>query len=73
MRTNRRSKWILARRSWQMYLFLLLPLVYLIIFKYIPMAGVQIAFRQYSARLGHLAQQMGGNEAVFEISEFLSV
>ena len=35
-----------------MYLFLLLPLVYLIIFKYIPMAGVQIAFRQYSARLG---------------------
>ena len=52
MRTNRRSKWILARRSWQMYLFLLLPLVYLIIFKYIPMAGVQIAFRQYSARLG---------------------
>ena len=52
MRTNRRSKWIPARRSWQMYLFLLLPLVYLIIFKYIPMAGVQIAFRQYSARLG---------------------
>ena len=52
MRTNRRSKWILARRSWQMYLFLLLPLVYLIVFKYIPMAGVQIAFRQYSARLG---------------------
>ena len=30
----------------------LLPLVYLIVFKYIPMAGVQIAFRQYSARLG---------------------
>lgn len=31
----------------QLYLFLLLPVVYLIIFSYIPMAGVQIAFRKY--------------------------
>ena len=36
----------------QLYLFLLLPLVYLIIFSYIPMAGVQIAFRKYTIRGG---------------------
>ena len=39
-------------RHWQLYLFLLLPLVYLLIFHYYPMTGVQIAFKKYSARLG---------------------
>lgn len=32
---------------WQLYLFLIIPLAYIIIFKYIPMAGVQLAFRKY--------------------------
>lgn len=36
------------RESWQMYLFLLVPVVWLIIFRYVPMAGVQLAFRKYS-------------------------
>ena len=36
----------------QLYLFLILPLAYLIIFKYIPMAGIQIAFRKFSIRKG---------------------
>ena len=39
-------------RHWQLYLFLLLPLIYLLIFHYYPMTGVQIAFKKYSARLG---------------------
>lgn len=32
---------------WQLYLFLVIPVIYIIIFKYIPMAGVQLAFRKY--------------------------
>lgn len=48
----RRTVWVRVRRNWQMYLFLLLPVIYLIIFKYVPMLGVQIAFRQYNARMG---------------------
>jgi ABC-type polysaccharide transport system permease subunit len=40
------------RNDWQLYLFLLVPLVYIVIFAYVPMAGAQIAFRRYSARLG---------------------
>ena len=40
------------KRDWQMYLFLILPVIYIIIFAYVPMAGLQIAFRKYSARLG---------------------
>ena len=36
----------------QLYLFLLLPLAYLIIFHYVPMAGAQIAFRKFNIRKG---------------------
>jgi putative aldouronate transport system permease protein len=35
-------------RYWQLYLFLLLPAVYIIIFAYVPMLGVQIAFKKYT-------------------------
>ena len=39
-------------RSWQLYLMLLLPLVYIIIFSYVPMYGTQLAFRKYSPTAG---------------------
>lgn len=35
-------------KIWQLYLLMLLPLLYLLIFKYIPMYGAQIAFRDFS-------------------------
>ena len=34
-------------RNWQLYLLVLLPLVILILFKYVPMYGLQIAFRDF--------------------------
>lgn len=40
------------KRNGQLYLIVLLPLAYLIIFKYIPMYGVQIAFRDYKITKG---------------------
>ncbi|MGI6255865.1 MAG: ABC transporter permease [Acutalibacter sp.] len=40
------------RRHWQLYVMLILPLAYLIIFAYIPMGGVIIAFKDYSIRGG---------------------
>ncbi len=39
-------------RYWQLYAMLLLPVVYLLIFNYYPMAGIQIAFKKFSSRLG---------------------
>jgi putative aldouronate transport system permease protein len=39
-------------RHWQMYLYLILPMAYIIIFKYAPMYGLQIAFRDYMIRDG---------------------
>jgi len=40
------------QREWQYWLFLLLPIVYLLIFEYYPMLGAQIAFRNYKAKYG---------------------
>jgi putative aldouronate transport system permease protein len=40
--------WRRVRRSWQLYVMLALPLLWLIFFKYWPMYGVQIAFRNFN-------------------------
>lgn len=40
------------RRDWQLHLLILIPVVYKIIFSYLPMYGAQIAFRSYSVRGG---------------------
>ena len=37
---------------WQLYLLLLLPVTYLIIFQYIPMMGLQIAYKDFNPNLG---------------------
>lgn len=34
-------------RNWQLYLLVLIPVVIVIVFKYIPMYGIQIAFRDF--------------------------
>lgn len=39
-------------KDWELYLFLVIPIVYIIIFKYIPMGGLVIAFENYKARKG---------------------
>jgi len=37
---------------WQLYLIFLVPLVHIIIFKYIPIYGIQIAFKKWNPILG---------------------
>jgi putative aldouronate transport system permease protein len=39
-------------RRYQLYIMILLPIAYFIIFKYIPMYGAQIAFKKFYANLG---------------------
>lgn len=46
--SRQRSLWLRLRRDWQLYALLALPLAYLFIFKYIPLVGAQIAFRDYN-------------------------
>lgn len=53
----------LSRRiaeHWQLYLFLLIPVVYLIIFHYWPMVGAQIAFRKFKIKDGIWGSQWVG-------------
>ena len=40
------------KRSWQLYVMILLPLIYILVFLYYPMIGAQIAFRQFTPRGG---------------------
>lgn len=47
-------------RSWQLYVLLLPGLIYLVIFKYWPMYGAQIAFRNYNPADGFLGSPWVG-------------
>ena len=38
--------------AWQLYALIALPVIYIIVFHYIPMFGVQLAFKDYKAKLG---------------------
>ena len=48
--------------NWQLYLMLLVPVVLTIIYKYIPMYGIQIAFRDYKASKGFMGSEWVGLE-----------
>ena len=51
-----KGKWAAFQKNylarWQLYLFLLLPVAYVIIFNYIPMADIQIAFKKFDMTKG---------------------
>lgn len=54
-KTSGSSKSTLGKRikaNWQMYLLLLIPVLLTLIYKYIPMYGIQIAFRDFKASRG---------------------
>ncbi len=55
-----RSFWKNAYRSRYLYLMIALPVVYFIIFKYIPMAGISIAFQDYKIYKGFLDSKWVG-------------
>ncbi len=48
--------------NWQLYLLLVIPVVITLIYKYIPMYGVQIAFRDYKPARGFFGSKWVGWE-----------
>ena len=48
--------------NWQLYPMLLVPVVLTVIYKYIPMYGIQIAFRDYKASRGMFGSEWIGLE-----------
>lgn len=55
-----RSVFHRIKRHWQLYLVVLLPVAYLVIFKYVPMFGALIAFKQYNVIKGILGSPWAG-------------
>ncbi|MBC8544316.1 ABC transporter permease [Bianquea renquensis] len=47
-------------KNWQLYLFVLPAVAYFIIFKYVPLYGIQIAFRNYKAADGFFGSEWVG-------------
>ncbi|MCL2462851.1 MAG: ABC transporter permease subunit [Defluviitaleaceae bacterium] len=57
-RRSKRGKKSILRgvlRDWRIYVFLALPLLYIFLFNYVPMAGILIAFKDFIMRKGILA------------------
>lgn len=52
MGMRRRTKWARRWNRRYLYLMLVLPIAYYLIFCYWPMYGIQIAFRKFNVRLG---------------------
>ena len=55
MEKKKKKKWSLKedfKKRWQLYLMLILPVAYIIVFCYAPMGGIVIAFKNYSFRKG---------------------
>lgn len=48
------------KRRWQMYVMMLLPIVFIILFKYAPMGGLAIAFKDFSLTKGIAASKWVG-------------
>ncbi|MCZ2258501.1 ABC transporter permease [Sporosarcina sp. G11-34] len=49
---NRKSKRRQALQSWQLYVFILPAFLYFLIFHYVPMYGIQIAFKDFTPSVG---------------------
>lgn len=54
VRARKKKVYIRAlKRDWDLYLLLLLPIAYFLVFKYKPMQGLIIAFKDYKFKLGY--------------------
>lgn len=55
------------RRDFQLYLLLLIPLVFVLVFKYAPMSGLVLAFKDYKIARGFWGSEWVGFEVFSEI------
>lgn len=48
------KKWRKIKNHWQLYVLLILPIMYVLVFKYAPMYGILMGFKQYNPSKGIL-------------------
>ena len=51
-RKLRNRKYLKIKENYELYLLLVIPILFVAVFNYYPMLGVQIAFKKYNAALG---------------------
>ena len=70
-RKRRASYYI--KRDWILYAMLILPMAYYIVFKYAPMYGVTVAFKNYNIFKGVMGSEWVGLkyfQTIFAMDEF---
>lgn len=55
------------RRDWQLYFLLLIPLAFVLVFKYAPMSGLVLAFKDYKIAHGFWSSEWVGLEVFKDI------
>lgn len=58
--TRSQTPFTKIRKCWRLYALIALPLIYIIIFKYVPMYGAQIAFKNFIVTKGILGSEWVG-------------
>lgn len=49
---NRSRTLTKMKGQWQLYLFMLIPVAFVLVFSYLPMLGIQLAFKDFDVNLG---------------------
>lgn len=62
IKSNKQGIFYYLRRDWQLYSMLLVPLAFVLIFKYTPMFGLMLAFKDYKIASGFWGSEWVGFE-----------
>lgn len=72
----RKQTWKMMKRNWVLYAFIVPALLYVILFSYAPMYGLQIAFKNYTFAKGIVGSEWVGLkwfERFFKLPRFWSI
>lgn len=61
------------RENWDLYLLLVLPILFFVIFKYRPMTALIIAFKNYKFNLGYWHSPWASNYGFGNFIRFLKI
>lgn len=67
IRVNKYGMMYYLRRDWELYLLLLIPLSFVLVFKFAPMSGLILAFKNYKIAKGFWGSEWAGFEIFQQI------
>ena len=64
-----KNRFAFLKKDWRLYLMLILPLAQYVLFRYLPMEGVLIAFQKYNLFKGIWGSKYPGQKGALGIAE----